>query len=110
MSIANRIRKIKTSMMIAYKGYIIVVLFILAFWWAIYTFADKQSEAPKYLLHNSAIVTVIEQIDEKWCLYSLSQKNEKDIGIVVFKMKSVCGLYQVPDELIFSKNYKNRGR
>lgn len=107
MLIMDRIEdRIKTAM--PYLAYITIVA-VMAL--GIYKFAVKQQgEASKYLLHNSAIVTAIEQIDEKWCVYSLSQKNEEDIGVVVFKMKSVCGLYQVPDELIFSKNYKNRGK
>lgn len=107
MSIMDRI---KTDVM-SYLAYAMLVLIVVVMVLGIYKFAGKQqSEAPKYLLHSSAVVTMIEQVDEKWCMYSLSQKNEENINIVVFKMKSVCGLYQVPDELIFSKNYKNRGK
>lgn len=57
----------------------------------------------KTMLHSSLIVTHIDFSEGKFCTYTLSQK-EGDKESVKLKLKTVCGLYNVPDQLLLVKS------
>jgi len=66
---------------------------------------------PIFLNQSSLMITKIILLEEdgfnkKTCQYTLSQKNIKDKIEPKILLKNVCGLYQVSEQILLTKNYK----
>jgi hypothetical protein len=66
---------------------------------------------PPMFNHFQLTVTKIEMDKEdRFCIYDLSQKNEKNKSITKLRLTTVCGLYNVTDCLILNKSINVVGK